>query len=247
MVIPSRKSAVLGALALALLLVAALVPAAPALAQVGTPDNAAYADLYAAMEESVDQRMTADAALAALAREFAVAPEFAAAEAESPGLIDEVIAGLRPIFMAQSERVRLLYRPSTLALFARHLTPEEATSIAAFYRSDLGRKLMGGMVRNYSPEETLSNLDTEAPVTREQVEADMKKATNAAVAAMTQDDLIALGKLAQARPELFKLSLIGAGVQELRVQMENEPLTAEEDAAVAAMIEDVFNRRFPAE
>jgi len=29
--------------------------------------------------------------------------------------------------------------------------------------------------------------------------------------------------------------------------MENEPLTAEEDAAIVAVVEDVFGRRFPAQ
>lgn len=29
--------------------------------------------------------------------------------------------------------------------------------------------------------------------------------------------------------------------------MENEPLTAQEDAAIVAVVEDVFGRRFPAQ
>ena len=186
-----------------------------------------------------------DKALVVLGREFAASAEFKIAEAESPGLIKEMINNLRPIFVTQSERVRKLYRPTTLALLARHLTPDEATSIAAFYRSDLGRRLMGGMVENYSPDATLSNLESQAPVTAEQVQTDISNATNAAISAMSQDDLVALGKLAMAKPELLKLSLIGKGVQELRAQMENEPLTAEEDAAIVAVVEDVFNRRFP--
>jgi hypothetical protein len=224
-------------------------PPAPASSSAVTPrpDHPAYGDLYAAMEGSVDQGMMVDKALVVLGREFAASEEFKLAEAESPGLIKEMIDNLRPIFVAQSERVRLLYRPSTIALLARHLTPDEATSIAAFYRSDLGRKLMGGMVENYSPDATLSNLQTEAPVTADQVKEDISNATERAISAMSQDDLMELGRMAMARPELLKLSLIGKGVQQLRAQMENEPLTAEEDAAIVAVVEDVFGRRFPAE
>lgn len=244
--LPRLRSLAAG-LALALAPLAVLAPAAPAMAQEGDASDAAYGDLYDAMESSVDQGMMVDKALVVLGREFAASPEFKIAEAESPGLIKEIIDNLRPIFVSQSERVRKLYRPTTLALLARHLTPEEATSIAAFYRSDLGRKLMGGMVENYSPDATLSNLESQAPVTAEQVQTDISNATNATISAMSPDDLVELGKLAMAKPELLKLSLIGNGVQELRAQMENEPLTAEEDAAIVAVVEDVFNRRFPKE
>jgi hypothetical protein len=235
------------ALTLGLAPLAVLAPAAPAMAQAGEASDQAYGDLYDAMEGSVDQEMMVDKALVVLGREFAASEEFRISEAESPGLIQEMLDNLRPIFVSQSERVRKLYRPTTLALLARHLEPEEASSIAAFYRSDLGRRLMGGMVQNYSPDATLSNLESQAPVTAEQVQQDISNATNATISAMSQDDLVELGKLAMARPELLKLSLIGKGVQELRAQMENEPLTAEEDAAIVAVVEDVFNRRFPAE
>lgn len=244
---PAPLRAAAAAFALGVLPLAALVPVAPALAQAGEASDAAYGDLYAAMQESVDQGQLINAAIAALAQEFAVTPEFAEAEAESPGLIAEVVNGMRPVFEAQSERVRVLYRPSTLALFARHLTPAEAADIAAFYRSAIGRKLMGGLSASYTPEATLSNIQTDTPVTREQVQADIGRATDAAVSALTNEDRAELGRMALANPALMKLSLIGNGVQELRVQMENEPLTAEEDAAVVAVVEDVFNRRFPAE
>ncbi|MEE4317653.1 MAG: DUF2059 domain-containing protein [Erythrobacter sp.] len=235
------------ALALALVPLSSFAAAGPAAAETGEAPDAAYADLYSAMQESVDQEQMADGALQALARQFAATPAFAGAEARSPGLIAEVTAGLRPIFVAQSKRVRQLYRPATLALFARHLTAAEAGSIAAFYRSDIGRKLMGGLARNYSPDATLSNLAEDGPVTREQVEADISQATGAALSALTPEDMTTLGEMAMANPALLKISLIGKGVQELRVQMENEPLTAEEDAAVVAVIEDVFNRRFGAQ
>lgn len=234
-------------LALTLAPLAVLAPAAPALAQAGDASDPAYADLYAAMEGSIDQSLMIDKALMVLAREFASSPEFKATEAASPGLIDEIITGLRPIFIAQSERVRRLYRPSNLALLARELKPEEAVSVADFYRSDLGRRLMGRMAENYSPDATLSNLEAESPVTAEQVQTDIGNATRATISTMSQDDLEALGKLAMAKPELLKLSLIGNGVQQLRAQMENEPLTAEEEAAIVAVIDDVFIRRFPPE
>lgn len=240
-----RPAAAALALSFALVPLAALSLASPVQAQAAS--DAAYGELYAAMQESVDQGMMVDAALAALAREFAATPEFAGAEEQSPGLIAEVTAGLRPIFIAQSDRVRMLYRPSTLALLSRHLTPVEAATIADFYRSDIGRKLMGGLSRNYSPDATLSNFTEESPVTREQVDADINQATGAALSALSEAEIEELGRMAMAKPALLKLSLIGSGVREIKVQMENEPLTAEENAAVVAVVEDVFTRRLGAE
>lgn len=207
------------------------------------PTDAAYGDLYSAMQEGVDQSLILDSALVAMGREFAATPDFAAAEAASPGLIAEVTSGMRPILEGQSNRLTQLYRPATLGLFARYLTPDEATSIAAFYRSDMGRKLMGGLSQSYSPDQTLSTITTETDVTTAQVKADIDAATSKVIGQMSQADLAEMGRLAMANPALLKLGLIGTGVQELRAQMENEPLTDEENAAVVAVVEDVFNRR----
>lgn len=243
----TRFRAVAAAAALGALPLAAIVPATPALAQAEASNDAAYEDLLAAMETAIDQKLVLDSSLAALGREFAGTAEFSQAEAASPGLIAEVVAGIRPIIEGQSVRVAKLYRPTTLALFARHLNPPEARDVAAFYRSDLGRKMMGNFSRQFTPDATLSNIESAAPVTRAQVEADLGKAASATVSAMSQEDLMELGRQAQANPALLKLSLIGPGVQEIRVQMENEPLTAEEDAAIIAVVEDVFGRRFAAQ
>lgn len=207
------------------------------------PANAAYGDLYSAMQEGVDQSLILDSALVAMGREFAATPDFAAAEAASPGLIAEVTSEMRPILEEQSDRLMQLYRPATLALFARHLTPDEATSIAAFYRSDMGRKLMGGLSQSYSPDNTLSNITTETDVTTAQVKADIDAATSKVIGQLSEADLDEMGRLAMANPALLKLGKIGTGVQELRAQMENEPLTDEENTAVVAVVEDVFARR----
>jgi hypothetical protein len=249
-------------LTLALAAGAAMVPAAaaaqqplppppkavsPSVSSTGNPQDPAYADLYAAMESSVDQGQIMEGVVSALAGQFAATPEFAMAEEASPGLIEEVVAGLRPVFMAQSERVRLLYRPANIALFARTFTPQEAVTIAAFYRSDLGRKLMGGLSRSYVPQDTLSTALDGSAITRDQVDADLGRAINAAMGTMTEQDMIEMGRLALANPALLKLERLGGAVKEIRVQMENEPLTADETAAVEAVIEDVFARRFPEE
>ncbi len=246
-----RLRSVAAAVAAALIGLAALVPAVPALAQAPSqandPADAAYTDLYNAMREGVDDALLTESALAVVAREFAANADFAAAEVVSPGLIAEVVDGMRPILIGQSDRLTTMYRPATLALFARHLTPPEATSIAAFYRSDMGRKLMGGLSQTYSPDQTLSSINGDANVTREQVEADITAATTKVIGQMSEAELEAIGRMAMANPALLKLGLIGGGVQELRTMMENEPLTAEEASAVETLITGVFSRRLGVE
>lgn len=246
---PRRMTA---ALAAALVPLTALAPIASAAAQTepvaeaATPPDiteAVYGDLYAAMQEGLDQRQILESSLTALNREFAVNADFASAEAVSPGLIAEVIDGMRPILEGQSERMMARYRPATLSLFARYLTPDEARMIADFYRSDIGRKLMGGLSQSFSPDATLSSIQTETPVTSEQVQTDINMATSKVIGAMTEEELMEIGRIAIANPALLKLNSISTGVQELRAQMENEPLTAEEQAAVLAVVEDVFTRR----
>ena len=183
MIRPVRFRTMATALALGVMPLAALAPATSALAQAEASNDAAYEELCAAMEAAIDQKLVLDASLAALAREFAGTAEFSQAEAASPGLIAEVVGDFRPIIEGQSARVSKLYRPTTLALFARQFTPEA----------------------------TLSGIETAAPVTREQVQADLGKAASATVSAMSQEDLMELGRQAQANPALLKLSLIGPG------------------------------------
>lgn len=242
-----RLRGALAAGVLALAPVALLAAAAPAAAQGEAPLDPAYSDLVAAIEMTVDQERVITNGLNALQKEFAATEAFAEAEALSPGLIAEVTNGLRPILTAQNSRVQALYRPRMVALFARSLTPDEAKSVAAFYRSDIGRKLVGNVANAYTPDATLSGIETEAPVTADQVRADLNAAVESGIDQLSADDRRKMIAATLSNPALLKLEKINPSLQQLRVEMENEPLTAEEDAALVAVVEGVFARRFPAE
>jgi hypothetical protein len=230
---------------------AAQVPSPTTLAPAATgavnsnPDDPAFADLLDAIEATVDQDKMIDNGLLAVKRQFAADPNLAAAEGASPGLIDEIAESLRPIIKQQNKRVSAAYRPEMIGAIAQYLTPEEATSVAAFYRSDIGRKLMGNVVANYSFDSTLATMMEEKPVTADQVRTDINNAVNQGVAQMDQEDLIAMGKQAMANPALMKLQQVNPAIQQVRVKMENAPLTDEENAAIVTVVEDVFARRFP--
>jgi hypothetical protein len=241
----SRLRHAVAAATLALGPIALMAAPSAAQAQSEAAPDPAYGDLISAIEGTVDQDQMINGAVNALKRQFASTPEFAAADAASPGLIDEVATGLRPILYQQNRRVQMLFRPEMIALFARNLTPAEARSIADFYRSDLGRKLVGNVAQAYTPDATLSGLKDETPVTADQVREDISSAVVSGIGQLSPDELRQMGEMAIANPALLKLQQVNPAIQQIRVKMENEPLTAEENAAVVAVVEGVFTKRFP--
>lgn len=219
-------------------------PAAPEAVN-SDPADPAFADLLNAIEATVDQDKMIDNGLAAVKRQFAADPNLAAAESASPGLIDEIAESLRPVIKQQNQRVSALYRPEMIAAIARYLTPAEASSVAAFYRSDIGKRLMSNVVANYDFDSTLATMMADKPVTADQVRSDINSAVNQGVAQMDQKDLLEMGRQAMANPALMKLQRVNPAIQLVRVKMENEPLTAEENEQILKVIEAIFARRFP--
>lgn len=209
------------------------------------PGHPAYGDLLNAIESTVDMNLMIDNGLASVKRQMEADADLARAEAASPGLLDEIIASMRPVMERQNKRVTALYRPQMAAALADYLTPDEAGSVAAFYRSDIGRKLMGNVVKNFDMDQTMAKAMTETPVSESDVRADITNAVAKGMEQMGTDDLEEMGRQAIANPALLKLQQINPQIQRLRTQMENEPLTPEEDAAIDAKIERVFAKRFP--
>jgi hypothetical protein len=214
----------------------------PALAQTG--DHAAYDELYAAIIKGADKKLMLDNAMVAIEREFNAVPDIAVAEALSPGLVAEIISEMRPVVELMSQRVEILYEPQIKALFAEHFNAEEARSVAAFYRSPLGRKMMAGVSRNYSLDNSLSDVMETPVITREQIEGDMVTTISATLGELTTEDFAELTRLSMQNPALLKLSSIQTKMVDLRTRMENEQPTAAEEAAIETAVAGVFERRF---
>lgn len=208
------------------------------------PDHPAYLDLIAAIESTVDMNALITNALGAVKRQFEADPNLGAADKASPGLIDEIIAGMRPVIDRHNARVSAAYRPRMAAVTANYLTPEEAVSVAAFYRSDIGRKLMGGVIANYDMDQSIASAMKDQNVSEADVQADIMNAVGKGMQSMSADDMAAMAKMTLENPALAKLTLIGPPMQRLRTQMENEPLLPEDDAAILKVVETVFTKRF---
>ena len=204
-----------------------------------------YFDLFQAMEESVDQEVATDIAMDAVAREFAATPAFAEFERRSPGFINEVVTGMRPIVDEHSDYVREVYAPRMAALFAEHLTEEEAAIAARFYRSDAGKRLMSRASRNLTFDSVLSDLDSSEGATEEQVTRDMNSSVGSTMAEMPREELEELGRIFMEEPALMKIGGMQGDILALRTQMENEPMPPALEKRIQNMMEDVFKRRFP--
>lgn len=209
------------------------------------PGHPAYGDLIDAIDSTVDKTVLIDNGLAAIKRQMEANANLAGAEAASPGILDEILTNMRPVLERQNQRVTLLYRPQMIAAMADYLTPDEAASVAAFYRSDIGRRLMGSVVANFNMDQTMAKAMTETPITETEVRADITSAVAQGMQQMDAEDLAAMGREAMANPALFKLQQVNPQIQRLRAQMENEALTPEEDAVIGTVIESIFARRFP--
>jgi hypothetical protein len=219
--------------------------AAPAAPVSADPDHPAFGDLIDAINEVVDRDATLAAMSATIAREYAQIHEIAALESVKPGLIDVVIEAMMPVLRSYSERIQQEYRPQMKATLAYRLTPAEAMDIAAFYRSPTGRKLMSGVSRNTSMESTLSGISdavmtgkdpADITIGSAQVKQDITGAAQAGVEALSEDELIDLGRLALEKPALLKLNSMVGDIIALRTSMENEQPTAEENAAIEAAV-----------
>lgn len=220
---------------------------APAAATIANPqpDHPAYADLILAIESAVDKEAVLGNAMAVVGQQLRADPNVGAAEAVSPGLVDEILAGMRPVIDRHNDRVTKDYRPRMMAVMADYLTPEEATDVAGFYRSDLGRKLMSGVISNYNMEGVIAAGMKEQQVTEAQVRGDITEAVTKGMAQMDKNDIEAIGRQALASPALMKLQRIAPEINRLRTQMENEPLSPADDAEIVQVVEAVFAKRFP--
>ncbi len=220
------------------------VVAAPAAAQTS---DLAFEDMFDAMNEGVDHEIALDNTMQVVRREYAAIPMFSKMEEESPGLLDDLISEMRPTFRAYQERVRNGYRPQMIALFAQYLSPDEARDIAQFYRSDLGKRILRGVSRNYSPDSTLSDIENYDSISQGEAEknvaSDLGNASAATIAELSQDDIAEMGRRAIANPGLLKLAQVNPGIVALRAEMEQTPLTPTEEARIVAAVEGVFERR----
>lgn len=215
------------------------------------PDHPAFDDLITAITEAVDQDAAYNAMAVTIAREYAKVPEIAALEKIKPGLIDAVVRSMQPVMKTIGNRVQRDYRPRSRAVLARKLMPAEAEDIAAFYRSPLGRKLVGSASRRTTMDNTLTGIADHIAAGKDPnsivvestaVQKDILGTASSAVGALTSDELAELGRLALEKPALLKLNSMIGDMIILQTAMANEQPNAEELAALEAAVTTAMTR-----
>lgn len=196
-----------------------------------------FEDIYLAIQESADTERQLDQLSTTIAQQITTADTtLAIAEARYPGLSRAMVTGFRPVLASYSARVRETFRPRMVAVFREQLSESEARDVAAFYRSPMGKRLLGGVVESFDAKATITSALKDKEVSADAVKADTDAAVRGALAKFTQDDFAALGELAQRQPGLMKLGAIGEALGPIRAEMENQPLTKAEEQALSDSI-----------
>jgi hypothetical protein len=201
--------------------------------------------VYETLIAQADDGPMIEAALDWMVRQLASDPNIALLAKDNPGLLNALRAATRPIIVGYSRRVKLEYRPRMIALLRSELTAAEATDVAAFYASPIGRRLVAGVSASYRPDTVLGTIDEERRVTSADVARDMDSASQATLQNLSPAEVEELNREIESRPAIAKLVPVVPKIAALRAQMEEEPLTAEEEAAVTVALRGVFETLRP--
>jgi len=233
-----------------------LLPALWALALAAQPaaaQSAAPAEVTADPHERVYDTLIAqgddgpmiEAVLDWMVAQLASDPNIALLAKDNPGLLEALRSATRPIIVGYSRRVKREYRPRMVALLRSELTAAEASDVADFYASPIGRRLVAGISATYRPDSVLGTIDDERRVTSTDIERDMDSASQATLRALSAAEVEELNREIESRPAMAKLVPVVPKLAALRAEMEEEPLTAEEEAAIEGALRGVFESLRP--
>ena len=209
--------------------------------------DAPFRDVIRSIEESSNVDRSMSLLADAMAEQFAIAsPELALVERRYPGMGRAMANAMIPILKARDARLRDIYLPRQVAVLRANLTASEATDVARFYRSDLGRKMLGGVAESFDSKQMLSDAVNSGSVGAASFKADTNRAVAFTVGKLTDGDLLELEREFKARPGLMKLKPLGAALGELRLAAENEPLTPEEDKQLETVVIAAMERHIAA-
>lgn len=231
-------------LALAALAALAIAPA-PAVAQA---TEAAQADIHTRLYEVIvggvdidvaTRRITSDTVDQLLASD----PLLAEIHGEEPDFRKDMITTFYPHIMSMTERVQAQYRPQFIAMLQERLDTSQAAMMIEVFDSRVGRKLMGGLSRNITSDRTMDEAIDGGDVTRGSIEADNRETAQRTVAQLDAQDMLDLGAFAERYPQLLPtFQSLSPHLLDIRVRMDNELPTPEEDALLIADIEQLYAR-----
>ena len=199
------------------------------LARILSPDEAQVAAAVRMIDTSMGPAFRAD-------------PDFQALEAEYPGLLDAILAELRPAIERFTRSELPAYHQKVADLLSSRFTRAEIEDITQFYLTPTGQKLVTGMAANADAGAMMSEIiaDPDKPTSYSAIAKDHGTAAEATLKQVDKSDEGALLELA-AKPYFAKLAALGPAMRKLDQDFSNEPAPAFE-AEVGAIIEAVIAR-----
>jgi hypothetical protein len=190
-----------------------------------------YEDLYAAIQGGIDEQVMLDRMITSIGGQLATSsPAMIQAEASFPGYSAAMAQAMGPVLALHSKRLQQVYRPRMIGVFTEILTEPEASDAAEIYRSPVGRKLLSGVVAGFDGKAMLSDAVQGGDVSTEAVRTDTHIAVTRSVNGLSKEDLAQLEQLARTKPVILKLGKLGERGANVRAEMENEPMTPDEEA-----------------
>jgi hypothetical protein len=165
---------------------------------------------------------------AGIAQGLASNPSVSKLEAQYPGVSAAGIAAARPLAREYSARLVAKTSESKAAVFARRLTDPEMDDAIAFFRSEVGLRLVGRLITNADPgsvaKELVANtIETgKIGISADAVHKIERDATRATMAQTSADDQIALMRFGQ-KPVSAKLGSAGAEADVITLEVVNHP------------------------
>lgn len=203
-------------------------------------ENGPHWQLFDALQNDLANELAADQAIEMLIGLLMEDANFAAAARRDRTILAELRAELRPAFFAYAERGQALMRPEMVGVLRAGLSDDDAASLAEFYRTPLGQRLILLMGENQSFERTLSDALDGGEISLASVQEDGAAAIAASTSQMTPEERAAVQAAVLSNPAFLRLQRISPQMLAIRTRFENMPPNNEERRA----IEEAFARAF---
>jgi hypothetical protein len=241
---PMIARSALGAVLLAAAGISAAMPAWAQEQQTQELDGQpAYEDLFeATFDRPESERIAFESIMEGVAQSYRASPDWQALEDRNPGITEQAIRGVEPVFRDYMERVFDEYRPKQIAIYAEHLTPAEAREIAIFYRSPLGQRVQEAPAADVDMVSRFAAADAAGERAGEEIDATFGAVRASVMAELSQDDRDAITRAIESSAALRKLGPVNEAVFALHYAMTREPLNEAEQARVQQVVDAVAAR-----
>lgn len=234
---------VLGLLAL---LLAPLISISAVAQQTASPAQAqdSHAALIDTIQANADMDVIMARVLAETDRQFRIEPNFAALEAQSPGTIAQVVKAMAPTLRNYQGRVRTKFRPEMIEAARDVFTADEAQELADFYGSEVGRRFLALLSKNFSVGNVIEGAIDDTKVTADAIRRDQQATVSQTLGALSPAEMQEIQDALAGSVAITKMPQFAQRTMAVQLMVENEPPSASEQQAIEQAITRILGERF---